>query len=169
MGSIPGGKDPLEEGIATHSSILACRIPWTEESGGLQSIGSQSWTWLKQLSMNIQTHAHMHAPRCKGRCVSGSVKHYWVALQISSIREIAKKKKKKEKKQHSNTLFFLLFTYIKYIGKSAVAFCYHDCYVGRGRKGEKGKCFLRGKKKKQKIPPLKNKQTDQKKKWRAGK
>ena len=34
MGSIPGGKDPLEEGIATHSSILACRIPWTEKSGG---------------------------------------------------------------------------------------------------------------------------------------
>ena len=36
-----GGKDPLEEGIATHSSILAWRIPWTEEPGGLQSIGSQ--------------------------------------------------------------------------------------------------------------------------------
>ena len=33
--------DPLEEDIATHSSILAWRIPWTEEPGGLQSIGSQ--------------------------------------------------------------------------------------------------------------------------------
>ena len=33
--------DPLEEGIATHSRILAWRIPWTEEPGGLQSIGSQ--------------------------------------------------------------------------------------------------------------------------------
>ena len=33
--------DPLEEGMATHSSILAWRIPWTEEPGGLQSIGSQ--------------------------------------------------------------------------------------------------------------------------------
>ena len=33
------GSDPLEEGIATHSSILASRIPWTEEPGGLQSIG----------------------------------------------------------------------------------------------------------------------------------
>ena len=32
---------PLEEGLATHSSILAWRIPWTEESGGLQSTGSQ--------------------------------------------------------------------------------------------------------------------------------
>ena len=36
-----GREDPLEEGIATHSSLLAWRIPWTEEPGGLQSIGSQ--------------------------------------------------------------------------------------------------------------------------------
>ena len=33
-------KDPLEKGMATHSSILAWRIPWTEEPGGLQSMGS---------------------------------------------------------------------------------------------------------------------------------
>ena len=36
-----GREDPLEEGMATHSSILAWRISWTEEPGGLQSIGSQ--------------------------------------------------------------------------------------------------------------------------------
>ena len=36
-----GWEDPLEEGMATHSSILAWRITWTEEPGGLQSIGSQ--------------------------------------------------------------------------------------------------------------------------------
>ena len=36
-----GREDPLEEGMATHSSILAWRIPWTEEPGGLQSMGSQ--------------------------------------------------------------------------------------------------------------------------------
>ena len=36
-----GWEDPLEEGIATHSSILACKIPWMEEPGGLQSLGSQ--------------------------------------------------------------------------------------------------------------------------------
>ena len=41
MGSILGSDDPLEEGMATHSSILAWRIPQTEEPGGLQSIGSQ--------------------------------------------------------------------------------------------------------------------------------
>ena len=40
--SIPGGRqDPLEEGMTTHSSILAWRMPWTEEPGGLQSMDSQ--------------------------------------------------------------------------------------------------------------------------------
>ena len=36
-----GREDPLEKEMATHSSILAWRIPWTEEFGGLQSMGSQ--------------------------------------------------------------------------------------------------------------------------------
>ena len=36
-----GGEEPLEEGMTTHSSILAWRIPWTEEPGGLQSMGLQ--------------------------------------------------------------------------------------------------------------------------------
>ena len=36
-----GREDPLEKGMATHSSILDWRIPWTEEPGGLQSMGSQ--------------------------------------------------------------------------------------------------------------------------------
>ena len=39
-----GHEDPLEEGTATHSSILAWRIPWTEESSRLQSIESLSRT-----------------------------------------------------------------------------------------------------------------------------
>ena len=41
LGSILGLEDPLEKGMATHSSILAWRIPGTEEPGGLQSMGSQ--------------------------------------------------------------------------------------------------------------------------------
>ena len=36
-----GREDPLEKEMATHSSILAWELPWTEESGGLQSMGSQ--------------------------------------------------------------------------------------------------------------------------------
>ena len=41
-GLIPGsGRDPLEKEMATHSSVIAWEIPWTEESGGLWSMGSQ--------------------------------------------------------------------------------------------------------------------------------
>ena len=46
-----GQEDPLEEGMATHSSILAWRIPWTEEPGGLQSRGR------KESDMTEQAHA----------------------------------------------------------------------------------------------------------------
>ena len=53
MGSIPGSEDLLEEGMATHSSILAWQTAWTEEAGGLQSTGSQSQTWLSNW-------AHIH-------------------------------------------------------------------------------------------------------------
>ena len=42
-----GQEDPLEKGMATHSNILAWRIPWTEEPGGLQSTGLQSQTRLR--------------------------------------------------------------------------------------------------------------------------
>ena len=42
-----GGEDPLEEGMPTHSSILAWRIPGTEEPGGLQPMGPQSRTGWK--------------------------------------------------------------------------------------------------------------------------
>ena len=41
LGSFSGLGDPLEKEIATHSSILAWRIPWTEQLGGLQSMGLQ--------------------------------------------------------------------------------------------------------------------------------
>ena len=41
MDLILGQEDPLEKGMATHSGILAWRIPWTEETGGLKSTGLQ--------------------------------------------------------------------------------------------------------------------------------
>ena len=47
-----GWEDPLEEGMATHSSILTWRIPWTEEPGGLQTRGSQK-AGLKLFSMHV--------------------------------------------------------------------------------------------------------------------
>ena len=45
-----GQEDPLEEGVAAHSSILAWKIPWTEEPGRLQSMGLQRQIRLKRLS-----------------------------------------------------------------------------------------------------------------------
>ena len=42
-----GWEDPLEEGMTTHSSILAWRIPWTEEPGRLQAGFAKSWTRMK--------------------------------------------------------------------------------------------------------------------------
>ena len=41
-----GWEDPLEKRMAIHSSVLAWRIPWTEEPGELQSMGLQTWTQL---------------------------------------------------------------------------------------------------------------------------
>ena len=52
-----GQEYSLEDGVATHSSVLAWRIPRMEEPEGLQSIGSQSQTWLKWL--NTHTHTHI--------------------------------------------------------------------------------------------------------------
>ena len=51
------GFSPLEEGVATHSSILAWRVPWTEKPGGLQSLGSKkeldTTEWLTRFSPNF--------------------------------------------------------------------------------------------------------------------
>ena len=46
-----GWKDPLEKEMATHSSILAWEIPWTDEPGRLQSVGSQESDTAKQLTL----------------------------------------------------------------------------------------------------------------------
>ena len=48
-----GQEDPLEKGMETHSSILAWRIPWTEEPGRLQSMGvAKSWTQLRDFDFS---------------------------------------------------------------------------------------------------------------------
>ena len=53
-----GQEDPLEEGMATHSSMLAWKIPWTEEPGGLQSMGvAKSRTQLSDLTFTFHFHA----------------------------------------------------------------------------------------------------------------
>ena len=59
-----GWEDPLEKGMATHSSILVWRIPWIEEPGGLQFMGSQKsqtrlsrLTYTRPISKNPASHA----------------------------------------------------------------------------------------------------------------
>ena len=66
--STPGWADSLEEGMAIHFNILACRIPWTEEPGGLQSMGSQrvghDWSDLAQHStISVQMKTEKLAKR----------------------------------------------------------------------------------------------------------
>ena len=48
-----GQEDSPEKGMATHSSILAWKIPWMEEPGKLQSMGLQSWTGLSDFILNM--------------------------------------------------------------------------------------------------------------------
>ena len=54
-GSIPGLGRSLEEAMATHSSILAWRVPWTEEPGGLQSTGRKESDTTEQARTGVRT------------------------------------------------------------------------------------------------------------------
>ena len=84
-----GWKDPLQEEMATHSSILACRIPWTEEPGGLQSMGS--WRvghdWATDAAERLSMHQLHHC------CFYTCFQTYWawnkdtVILYVHSIIE----------------------------------------------------------------------------------
>ena len=83
-----GQEDPLEEGIATHSSIFAWRIPWTEKPGGLQSMGSQIVRHdLRHLSM------HTYKADCTFYCSTIAVQNHtsgswWVYLKFYQNDEL---------------------------------------------------------------------------------
>ena len=79
VGSL-GREDPLEKEMATHSSILAWKTPWTEEPGRLQSMGSQriGHNWAR---MGAHAHTHTHtqdlsSPTRDGTCVPCTVR--WI-------------------------------------------------------------------------------------------
>ena len=59
VGSL-GQEDTLEKGMATHSSILAWRIPWTEEPGGLQSMGHQELDTTERLHFHLSLSLYLH-------------------------------------------------------------------------------------------------------------
>ena len=77
-----GWEDSLEKEMATHSNILAWRISWREEPGGLQSMGSQSQIWLKQLS----THTYMQKrKKKKPNQTSSSTENHWSSISKTVI------------------------------------------------------------------------------------
>ena len=78
-----GREDPLEKEMATHSSILAWKIPWTEEPGRLQSMGSQrvgqDWaTFFLLLSTPASQHTHTHTVHAQPTHLSCSF--IWILL-----------------------------------------------------------------------------------------
>ena len=84
QGSV-GQEDTLQEGMATHSNILAWRIPWTEEAGRSQSIGSHSQTQLKQLSMHIRSRIKS----IRYSVIMGSLEWKKCVLMLSNARSFA--------------------------------------------------------------------------------
>ena len=66
------GEDPLKKRMATHSSILAWRIPWTEEPGSYSPCCHQSRTWLSNSHTHTHTHTYTHSSRTlwKGKLTS---------------------------------------------------------------------------------------------------
>ena len=65
------GKDPLEKEMETHSNILACEIPWTEESGELRSRGSQASDTTEYACMYTHTHTHTRTWDTRGTGSTG--------------------------------------------------------------------------------------------------
>ena len=71
-----GWEDPLEKEMATHSNSLAWKIPWAEEPGGLQSMGTQESDVIEGLSTHTHTHAHTYLRY---------IYHIWVAVSLIYI------------------------------------------------------------------------------------
>ena len=75
----------LEKGMTTHSSILAWRIPWTDEPGRLQSIGSRRVRHKKRLSARTHTHTHTHTNPLRGNWERETV---WLPQALGAREEI---------------------------------------------------------------------------------
>ena len=78
-----GREDPLEEGMATHSSILAWRIPWTEEPGRLQSMGSQKvgHNWTTFTSFTFFSSGYCPHPLSCWYCLL----NFWLFLSMTEV------------------------------------------------------------------------------------
>ena len=79
-----GWEDPLEEGLATHSSLLAWRTPWTEEPGGLRPMGSQEWDTTERLR-TAQLYVCRYCSVVRSRlALLWSHEAHWPPLSMSS-------------------------------------------------------------------------------------
>ena len=81
-GSIPGWEDPLEKGMATHSSILAWKIPWTEQPGELQPMGPQRvrHNWVTNTFTFTHIFARLSINQSSLRILFLGIMVYWVLL-----------------------------------------------------------------------------------------
>ena len=86
MGLIPGREDPLEEEMVTYSSIVAWKIPWTEEPGGQQSMGLQSWTWLCDWAHKLLVQFSSVAQSCSTFCDPMNCSTPGLPLSITNSR-----------------------------------------------------------------------------------
>ena len=76
--SIFGSEDPLEEEMATHSSILSWKIPWTEEAGGLQSTGWQRVTECMHVLL-LHIYIYININTCDV-CIYECIYNRWAEL-----------------------------------------------------------------------------------------
>ena len=111
-----GGEDPLEEGVATHSSIPAWRIPWTEEPGGLQSMRAQrvrhDWSELARTHAKVRLsysldccYGHFSLPQrflLKGQLWTDKI----FILRYLAVRYIAPESKFHQHQRNTKVHFF---------------------------------------------------------------
>ena len=102
LSSIPGLEDPLEKKMATHASILAWRIPWMEDPGGLQSIGLQSRTWLSDFTFSfVHTYSHPHPH---------TIQSSWEKISRNSMKTFGEKTNKTNKQKKTRSQLLHQFT-----------------------------------------------------------
>ena len=106
-----GGENSLEEEMVTHSSILAWRVPWTEEPGGLQSMGSQ------RVGLNWATECTQYTDYCAPNSSVHSLKHR-VSLEIDHATD--HKDERNQKIEFINTVKSQLFKKSNNVEKSLV-------------------------------------------------
>ena len=129
----PGQADPLEEGMATHSRILAWRIPWTEEPGGLQSMGSQRVRLYWATQQACTKHSPFpgeenEAPPLEG----GDILFVTLSMDISFLFKIiaAYQLKRIAQRFHGRYNHVILFVYEELLNTSEIVYIFKVATVG---------------------------------------